>query len=105
MEKDRESTRRQETAFERDWTKGSTVRNLLGVSWPMVINEGLWAIGFTIDMIWVGKLGAAPIAAVGVAGIVVMIIMTAIFVRRACTRAMIDALLHATVYVLTMLTY
>jgi len=89
MEEDRETIYQPETRFERDWTKGSIVRNLLSLSWPMIINEGLWAIGFTIDMIWIGKLGSAPIAGVGVAGLVVMMMMTAIFGLSVGTRAMI----------------
>jgi len=59
--------------FERDWTKGSIIRNLLLLSWPMVINQSLNMLGPTIDLIWVGKLGAASIAGVGVAGMVVML--------------------------------
>ncbi|MFC1954882.1 MATE family efflux transporter [Chloroflexota bacterium] len=75
--------------FDRDWTKGSIIRNLLSLSWPMIINEALWSLGFIIDMIWVGKLGSAPIAAVGVAGIIVMVSMTAIFGLSVGARAMI----------------
>ena len=62
----------------RDWTKGSILKNLLMLSWPMMISQFLNMIGPTIDMIWVGKLGAAPIAGVGVAGMVVMFAMGAI---------------------------
>jgi len=54
---------------EKDWTRGSVTRNLLALSWPMVVTEGLYMIGISIDMIWVGKLGAAAIAGIGVAGI------------------------------------
>ena len=52
----------------RDWTQGSIVGNLLRLSWPMVISNSLMMLGPTIDMIWVGKLGSAAIAGVGVAG-------------------------------------
>ena len=44
-------------AFERDWTHGSIVRNLLSLAWPMVISQSLNMLGPTIDMIWVGRLG------------------------------------------------
>ena len=54
---------------EKDWTRGSVTRNLLSLSWPMVVTEGLYMVGISIDMIWVGKLGAAAIAGIGVAGI------------------------------------
>ena len=64
---------------ERDWTQGSVTRNLLVLSWPMMVTEGLYMIGISIDMVWVGKLGEAAIAGVGYAGIyagVQMMIMT-----------------------------
>jgi len=65
------------TAFEQDWTKGSIIRNLLMLSWPIIISQSLNMLGPTIDMVWVGRLGATPIAAVGVAGMVVMLVMAA----------------------------
>ena len=55
-------------AFARDWTKGSIIGNLLSLSWPMIISNSLNMLGPTIDMVWVGRLGAVSIAAVGVAG-------------------------------------
>jgi len=60
----------------RDWTKGSITRNLLSLSWPMLISNALRMIGPTIDMIWVGKLGAASIAGVGLASIAVFVMMS-----------------------------
>jgi len=66
---------RRGAAGNRDWTKGSIVRNLLSLSWPMMINDGLRTVGPTIDMIWVGKLGAASVAGVGVGGMAVMAVM------------------------------
>jgi putative MATE family efflux protein len=74
---------------ERDWTEGSIIRNLLALSWPLMISQGLNMIGPTIDMIWVGKLGPAPIAGVGVAGMVVMFMMSAMMGLAVGTRAMI----------------
>ena len=73
----------------RDWTQGSILKNLLMLSWPMMISQFLNMIGPTIDMIWVGKLGAAPIAGVGVAGMVVMFVMAGIMGLGIGTRAMI----------------
>ena len=64
-------------AFNRNWTKGSIARNLLSLAWPMIITDGFQLLGPTIDMIWVGRLGAASIAGVGVAGIIVMLAMAA----------------------------
>jgi putative MATE family efflux protein len=59
--------------IDRDWTKGSIFNNLMSLSWPMIVGGSLNNIGPTIDMIWVGKLGAAAIAGVGVSGMVVML--------------------------------
>lgn len=74
---------------EKDWTKGSISKNLLMLSWPMMISQFLNMIGPTIDMIWVGKLGAAPIAGVGVGGMVVMFMMAAMMGLGVGTRAMV----------------
>jgi len=55
----------------------------------MMVTEGLYMIGISTDMIWVGKLGAVAIAGIGVAGIyagVQMMIMTGLSVG---TRALI----------------
>ncbi len=64
-------------ALERDWTKGSIVRNLLALGWPIVVTDSLRMVGPTIDLIWVGKLGAAAIAGVGVGGTIVMLLTAA----------------------------
>jgi putative MATE family efflux protein len=80
---------------ERDWTEGSIIRNLLTLSWPLMISQGLNMIGPTIDMIWVGKLGTAPIAGVGVAGMVVMFMMAAMMGLAVGTRAMIARFMGA----------
>jgi len=74
---------------DRDWTRGSVTRNLLSLSWPMMVTEGLYMVGISIDMVWVGRLGAAAIAGIGVAGIyagVQMMLMTGLSVG---TRALI----------------
>ncbi len=58
----------------RDLTKGSIFNNLLSISWPIIISNVLNSIGPTIDLIWVGKLGAASVAGVGVAGMMVQLL-------------------------------
>ncbi|MBN2238932.1 MAG: MATE family efflux transporter [Dehalococcoidales bacterium] len=60
--------------FDRDWTQGGIIRNLLSLSWPMVITNSIMMLGPTIDMIWVGKLGSSSIAGVGVSGMAVMMV-------------------------------
>lgn len=64
------------STFQRDWTKGSIVSNLLLLSWPMVVMESVYVVSQLIDMIWVGKLGSAAIAGIGIANIVLMLIMS-----------------------------
>src|SRR3990172_10362067 len=59
---------------ERDWTKGSIIGNLLSLSWPMMAGMSFEMLGPTIDMIWVGTLGGAAIAGVGVSGSIVMLV-------------------------------
>ncbi len=60
--------------YDRDWTKGSIIGNLLSLGWPMIVGGSLNMLGPTIDLIWVGKLGSASIAGVGVSGMVVMLV-------------------------------
>lgn len=60
--------------LEKDWTQGSIINNLWSLSWPIMISQGLTAVGPTIDMIWVGKLGAPSVAGVGIAGMAVMVV-------------------------------
>ncbi len=63
----------------KDWTQGSVTRNLLTLSWPMMVTEGLYMLGISIDMIWVGRISTGAIAGIGVAGIFAgfqMMIMT-----------------------------
>ena len=61
----------------RDWTRGGILRNLLSLSWPMVLTEGFAVIPMTLDVVWVGRLGPTAIAGVGVASIAVMLAMSA----------------------------
>lgn len=60
--------------FDRDWTQGSIIKNLLSLSWPMIVTNTIMMLGPTIDMIWVGRLGSAAIAGVGVSGMAVMLL-------------------------------
>ena len=80
---------RRGTPFGRDWTKGSIIRNLWLLSWPMIVSSSLNMLGPTIDMIWVGKLGSASIAGVGVAGMAVMLVNSAMMGLNMGLRAMV----------------
>lgn len=81
--------RRKRASFDRDWTKGSIIRNLWSLAWPMTVSGSVQMLGPTIDMIWVGKLGAAAMAGVGVAGMAVMMINAARMGLNTGTRAML----------------
>jgi len=58
----------------RDLTKGSLLRNVLALGWPIIVSSSITSLGPTIDMIWVGKLGVAAVAGVGVASMLVMLL-------------------------------
>jgi putative MATE family efflux protein len=60
-------------AQRRDWTKGSIFDNLITLYWPMLVGSMLNMLGPTIDMIWIGRLGAASIAGVGVSAIAILV--------------------------------
>ncbi|UCB43854.1 MAG: MATE family efflux transporter [Dehalococcoidales bacterium] len=76
-------------AFARDWTKGSILKNLLSLGWPMSVSAVLMMMGPTIDLIWVGRLGEASLAGVGVAGTAVMVVNSARMGLTTGTRAMV----------------
>ena len=80
---------RRRASFDRDWTKGSIIGNLWGLAWPMTVSGSIQMLGPTIDMIWVGKLGAASMAGVGVAGMAVMMVNAARMGLNTGTRAML----------------
>ena len=72
----------------RDLTKGSIIGNLLSLSWPMIATESIYTLS-VLEMVWVGRLGAAALAGVGIAFIVVMLILTAQIGLSVAARAMI----------------
>ncbi|UCD09851.1 MAG: MATE family efflux transporter, partial [Dehalococcoidales bacterium] len=84
-----ESSQESQIRVDRDWTKGSIIGSLLGLSWPMMITHLVTTLGPTIDMIWVGKLGSASVAGVGISGMVVMLMNTARMGLQMGTRALI----------------
>ncbi len=84
-----EKSHRKESAYNRDWTKGSVIKNLVLLSWPMVIMESLWVISQIVDLIWVGKLGPNSIAGVGIANIILMLVWSVDMALIAGVRAMI----------------
>jgi len=81
--------------FDRDWTKGNIFHNLLSLSWPIVLSSSFNILGPVIDMVWVGKLGAASIAGVGIAGMAVMTITSARMGLTMGTRAIVARFIGA----------
>ncbi len=82
-------SRRRRAADDRDWTKGSIIGNLWGLSWPMMVTRAVTTLGPLIDMIWVGKLGAASIAGVGVSAMVIGLVSSVRTGLQTGTRAII----------------
>jgi putative MATE family efflux protein len=95
MEEERNDYRRDGYAPEKDWTKGNIFRNLVSLSWPIIISSSFNILGPVIDMVWVGKLGAASIAGVGIAGMAVMAITSARMGLTMGTRAIIARFIGA----------
>ena len=74
MEK-KTTSHKKSIAVSKDWTQGSIIQNILLLSWPMIVLGVLYTLNLILEMIWVGKLGAASIAGVGVSGIVVLLVV------------------------------
>ncbi|MHB8104896.1 MAG: MATE family efflux transporter, partial [Dehalococcoidales bacterium] len=74
---------------EKDLTKGSIIGNLWTLSWPMTVTTTIMMLGPIIDMIWIGKLGSADMAGVGISGIVVSLINSLIMGLFTGLRAMV----------------
>ena len=77
------------TASPRDWTQGSIVRSLWSLSWPAIITQILFVLGVVIDIVFVARLGAAPTAGVGIAGVVVTVVVAGIMGLGTGVRAMV----------------
>jgi putative MATE family efflux protein len=89
LEELEDNSLRRDSRLNRDWTKGSIIGNLLSLAWPMIISSTITTLGPTFDMIWVGKLGAAAIAGVGISGMVVMLMNTVRMGLQTGTRALV----------------
>jgi putative MATE family efflux protein len=80
---------RKKARYDRDWTQGNILHNLLSLSWPIIISQTFTIMGPTIDMIWLGKLGTASIAGVGISTMIVQIMNAARMGLQTGTRAMV----------------
>ncbi|HSW57609.1 MAG TPA: MATE family efflux transporter [Dehalococcoidales bacterium] len=59
----------------RDWTKGNILKNLWLLSWPVIVLGVLYSVNLILEMIWVGRLGSAAIAGVGISGFIVFLVI------------------------------
>jgi len=50
----------------RDYTSGSLMVNIWNLSWPIVISVALSSLPNLLDGVWIGRLGAQALAAVGI---------------------------------------
>jgi len=62
-------------AVSRDWTQGSIYQNILSLSWPVMVLGVLYAANMILEMVWVGRLGPASIAGVGIGGFIVLLVV------------------------------
>jgi len=84
-----EATNQPKHKHERDLTKGSIIGNLWALGWPITVTTTVMMSGQIIDMIWIGRLGPAEMAGVGISGIVVALINSLIMGLFTGLRAMV----------------
>jgi putative MATE family efflux protein len=82
-------------AVGRDWTEGSIIQNLWLLSWPVIVLMALYSVNLILELIWVGKLGPASIAGVGVGGFVVLLVLSVKSGLGAGERAMVARFIGA----------
>jgi putative MATE family efflux protein len=73
-----------------DLTSGSIPVGILSLAVPMILSMFLHSIQSLVDMFFVGKLGPASIAAVGMSGAVIWILVTAFMGVNIATVAMVS---------------
>ena len=94
MEK-KEDSANEGPSFDRDWTQGNILGNVLRLSWPMVVSQTLTALGPFVDLIWVGRLGPVSMAAVAIGGITIGLVVTTVMGLVMGTRAMVARFIGA----------
>lgn len=66
-----------------------TRKDILGLAWPVVVDNFLHTLTYTMDMIMVGQLGAVSLASVGLGGQVVFLFQSVMIAVTAGTVAMV----------------
>ena len=75
-----------------DRTEGSIFRNIVKLSFPMMLGNLFQSLFNVVDMIWISRLGTEYIAAVSMAGMIMMLIMSVIIGFAHATNAMVSRL-------------
>ncbi len=78
-----------------DWTQGSILRNLLLLSWPMIVTEAIYMVSQLFDMVWIGRSGSAAIAGLGIGLMLVFMISAVDMAIISGMRAMISRFIGA----------
>ncbi|MFC2015130.1 MATE family efflux transporter [Chloroflexota bacterium] len=81
--------------YGRDWTQGSVIGSLMSLSWPMLVTRGFMSLAPTIDLIVVGRLGAASVAGVGIGAIATGVVQSLKMGLTVGTRAMVARFIGA----------
>ena len=80
---------------QRDLTTGSIPRGILGLAVPMIGSSILHSIQSLVDMFFVGKLGSGALAAVGMSGTAIMLLITVFIGINISTAAMVSRAIGA----------
>ena len=83
---------------QRDLTAGSISKGLLGLALPMIGSSILHSIQSLVDMFFVGKLGSEALAAVGMSGAALMILITIFIGINISTAALVSRAVGARNY-------
>jgi putative MATE family efflux protein len=77
-------------SLHRDLTQGSIPKNLLQLSWPMIVMEATYMVSQIWDMLWVGRAsGASSIAALGIGSMIMMLLSSVDLALISGARAMV----------------
>jgi putative MATE family efflux protein len=79
----------------RDWTQGPILRNLLLLSWPMMVTEAVYMVSQIFDMVWVGRSGSAAIAGLGIGAMLAFMISAVDMAIISGMRAMVSRFMGA----------
>jgi hypothetical protein len=73
------TSRRDLMTSRRDLTEGHLVRNIIYLSWPIVVSALLQTTVGIVDIMMVGVLGPQPLAAVGMARFILMVVLANLY--------------------------